>query len=207
MHAQVNEFFKRTAGLFVLKRTCGIQIAFDERIRAESIIHAILFLCAVFCHDEKTMEEAIDAFIMYVTPLLSACRCFFSACVSSVMTPSFMCDIICSDRYDRACDLEPCWRRLSEQGKLTSVQQRLYRYCHYMWPSPLLSDAPVNVPCRLLKYLVDKFHVNGHKEPKCLPPSESDASEFHYKCEAFAVIRKANSNICEQSFREVLLSA
>ena len=56
---------------------------------------------------------------------------------------------------------------------------------------------------RLLLYLVDKFHGSKHTEPKCLPPSESKQSVFHYKCDAFKAILNANSNICEQSFREV----
>ncbi len=58
---------------------------------------------------------------------------------------------------------------------------------------------------RILKFLVDKFHVKGHIEPACLAPTgeESCKSEYHYMGEQFRSIRKANSNICEQSFREV----
>jgi hypothetical protein len=91
-----NQWFKRTAGLFVLKRPCGITIAFEEMIRSESIIHAILFLCSIFCFDESTLQEAVDAFVGSAVPELHTHRH-----VGVLFVTMFL---LCS--YDRACDAE-----------------------------------------------------------------------------------------------------
>jgi hypothetical protein len=51
--------------MFYLKRPCGITVAFCEMYRAESIIHAIVFICSIFGFNDATMREAEGGFIGY----------------------------------------------------------------------------------------------------------------------------------------------
>ena len=79
--------------------------------------------------------------------------------------------------YDRACDLHPFMRNLSEKGAYFAT-----------W---LL---------RHVSFLVDSFHVRNHTEACCMPP-ENDRCEYHPSLPKFAEIHGTNTECAEQAFR------
>ena len=50
---------------------------------------------------------------------------------------------------------------------------------------------------------MDRFHVEGHTEPCCLPPSDTDPSRgiYHPLNNDFDAIKDANTECAEQSFK------
>ena len=79
--------------------------------------------------------------------------------------------------YDRCCELKPFIKRLAEEG---NVVTRKY----------------IN-----LSYIVDIFHVEKHTEPKCV--LNSGVCEFHPHLPEFNYVRYMNTEIAEQSFKEI----
>ena len=74
--------------------------------------------------------------------------------------------------YDRSCDLHPFLRNLEKKGAYLA--------------SFLLKNV---------KFLVDRFHVVGHTERCCQPPTIDDPGKgcYHPLNESFTEIRDANS--------------
>ena len=54
-----------------------------------------------------------------------------------------------------------------------------------------------------MKFLVDRFHVEGHTEPCCKLPSIDDPEKgrYHPSNKEFAEIKDANTECAEQSFK------
>ena len=82
--------------------------------------------------------------------------------------------------YDRSCDLHPFLCNLQRKGAYLA--------------SFLLKNV---------KFLVDRFHVEGHTEQCCKPPSDDDAERgrYHPLHSDFKEIRDANTECAEQSFK------
>jgi hypothetical protein len=102
--------------------------------------------------------------------------------------------------YDRACDLHPTVNSLQKDqllpvevfgGKKIMVQtdaQGNSTYIEKIYPSPL--------------YMVDRFHVHGHTEKKCVyDATDPDSAIYHYKNESFKILMDGvNTSVCEQTF-------
>ena len=82
--------------------------------------------------------------------------------------------------YDRSYDLHPFLCNLEKNGAYLA--------------SFLLKHV---------KFLVDRFHVEGHTEPCCKLPSIDDPEKcrYHPSNEEFAEIKDANTECAEQSFK------
>lgn len=74
--------------------------------------------------------------------------------------------------YDRACEFKPFLRNL--KGNVGAAK---------------LLEA---------EYLVDNFHISGHKKPEC--DLESPKCEYHHSLPKFAAIANANTECAEQTF-------
>ena len=81
--------------------------------------------------------------------------------------------------YDRACDLQPFLAK--RQRKDVYLASYLMKH---------------------VKFFVDRFHVKGHTEPCCLPPSQTNLNcAFHPDLPEFRAVSLANSECAEQCFR------
>ena len=80
--------------------------------------------------------------------------------------------------YDRACGFEPFLQNLAKKDI------HLAKY--------LLNNT---------KFFVDRFHVKGHTEQCCLPPTENPQCKYHPGLPAFSEIANANTECAEQAFR------
>ena len=80
--------------------------------------------------------------------------------------------------YDRACDLDPCIRNMLDRGALPES-------CASFFAG--------------MEFVVDRFHVTGHKEDCCV--ITSDNCLYHPDLPKFDAIRETNTEICEQTFR------
>ena len=79
--------------------------------------------------------------------------------------------------YDRCCELKPFLQRLAGEGNDIAS-----RYLN-------------------LLYIVDIFHAERHTEAKCV--LNSGSCEFHPHLPEFEHVRKMNTEIAEQSFKEL----
>ena len=77
--------------------------------------------------------------------------------------------------YDRACELKPFLNNLARKGNMGAVI--------------LLDDTD---------YIVDRFHIKGHVNPKC--DIKSGDCEFHPDLPKFSVIASGNTECAEQCF-------
>lgn len=82
--------------------------------------------------------------------------------------------------YDRSCDLHPFLCNSQRKGAYLA-----------------------NFLLRNVKFLVDRFHVEGHTEPCCRPPCDSDPvrGRYHPLHSDFDQIREANTECAGQSFK------
>ena len=79
--------------------------------------------------------------------------------------------------YDRSCDFHPFLKNLSINGNVIAN--------NYL----------------KLSYMVDIFHINKHTEPKCVLGNE--LCEYHPHLPKFDHLRGMNTEIAEQSFKEI----
>ena len=79
--------------------------------------------------------------------------------------------------YDRCCELKPFITRLADE--CNEIARRFLN----------------------LMYIVDIFHAERHTEPKCV--LNSGSCEFHPHLPRFSNVRSMNTEIAEQSFREI----
>ena len=79
--------------------------------------------------------------------------------------------------YDRACDFHPFLIRLAEEGN-----EEVSRYLQ-------------------LFFMVDIFHVNKHTQDKCVIGNENCV--YHPHLQKFDYVRGLNTEIAEQSFKEI----
>ena len=82
--------------------------------------------------------------------------------------------------YDRSCDLHPFLRNLRRKGAYLAT-----------------------FLLKKVKFLVERFHVEGRTEPCCSPPCDSDSTIgcYHPLHSDFDKIREANTECAEQSFK------
>ena len=82
--------------------------------------------------------------------------------------------------YDRSCDLHPFLCNLERKGAYLA-----------------------GFLLKHVKFLVDRFHVEGHTEPYCKPPSIDDPEKgrYHPSNKEFVEIKDANTECAEQSFK------
>ena len=83
-------------------------------------------------------------------------------------------DLISVVIYDRACDLHPFIKRLSREGNTIATN---FEYIHFM---------------------IDDFHVQGHKEPKC--DISSPQCMYHPGLAQYSQYKGMNAEVAEQSF-------
>ena len=79
--------------------------------------------------------------------------------------------------YDRACDLKPFVRRLSNEGNKIAT--------NYLG----------------MEYIVDIFHCEKHTEAKCILSHPS--CEYHPHLERFNYVKNMNTEIAEQAFSAI----
>ncbi len=82
--------------------------------------------------------------------------------------------------YDRSCDLHPFLCNLQKKGAYVA-----------------------NFLLKNVKFMVDRFHVEGHTEQCCQPPSVANPTRgrYHPLHDDFVEIREANTECAEQSFK------
>lgn len=79
--------------------------------------------------------------------------------------------------YDRTCDLHPFLKNLAKKGSLGAK---------------ILLDN--------VKFMVDLWHCNKHKEATCMPPNNPKCL-YHPHLPSFAEIRGVNTECAEQAFK------
>ena len=79
--------------------------------------------------------------------------------------------------YDRACDLHPFLRNLMKKGS---------------FGAKLLLDN--------VKFMIDLWHCNKHKEPTCMPP-DNPKCVYHPQLPEFAEVHGVNTECAEQAFK------
>ena len=79
--------------------------------------------------------------------------------------------------YDRTCDLHPFLKNLTKKGS--------------MGAKILLENV---------KFMVDLWHCNKHKEPTCMPP-DNPKCIYHPHLPEFSEIHGVNSECAEQAFK------
>lgn len=79
--------------------------------------------------------------------------------------------------YDRSCDLHPFLKNLSKKGSLGAQ---------------ILLDN--------VKFMVDLFHCNKHKEPTCMPPGNPKCI-YHPSLPTFSEVHEVNTECAEQAFK------
>ena len=77
--------------------------------------------------------------------------------------------------YDSACELKPFLQNLAQKGNEGAAI--------------LLKDTA---------FVVDRFHIKGHVNPKCNP--NSPLCEFHPDMDTYSAIKTANTECAEQCF-------
>ena len=110
---------------------------------------------------------------MYTAESLSDIFTYFLDIFGRYPSPSELKGIV----YDRACDLHPFLIRLAEEGNEDAA-----RYLE-------------------LFYMVDIFHVNKHTQAKCV--LENENCIYHPHLGKFDYVRGMNTEIAEQSFKEI----
>ena len=132
----VDRFSKRTAGLMVLVRPCGVIVDFREMVSCESPSQLFAQLLSLRCDR--------DVHFKYIG-------------------------------YDRACEFQPFLQNLTKKGNHGA--------------EILLKDTG---------YLVDKFHIKNHVNPKCL--LNEPVCQFHPDLPIFSDIHGTNTECAEQCF-------
>ena len=115
----------------------------------------------------------ISNFEMYTAESLSAVFTYLIDAFGEDPLPSQLNGIV----YDRACDLHPFVRRLHENGNLIASKYEK------------------------LSFIVDIFHVEKHTQPKCV--LNSGECQYHPNLEKFKDVHGMNTEIAEQSFKEI----
>ena len=79
--------------------------------------------------------------------------------------------------YDRSCDLHPFLKNLARKGSVGA-----------------------NILLDNVKFMVDLWHCNKHKEPTCMPP-DNPRCIYHPQLAEFSEIHGVNSECAEQAFK------
>ena len=80
--------------------------------------------------------------------------------------------------YDRACDLHPFLRNLAKKGSLGAK---------------ILLDN--------VKFMVDIWHCEKHKEATCMPYLDNPKCIYHPKLSSFSAVHGVNTECAEQAFK------